>query len=254
MDANRFENIKNAFPGAQRERYGIGTLKEKTLHAILKDYYAPNKEMQEVKVDGFVADICTGKEIIEIQTAGLDKMRPKLEHFLPDYPVTIVYPIPKIKYLIWINEETGECSRPRKSTLKGSVYRAFYELYKIKPYLSHQNLHLCFPLLEVEEYRLLNGWSRDKKRGSCRYDRIPSALLDEIRFDGADDYRKLIPPDLPEPFTAKELGEAVREKKEAAGRVLHILNYLNVVERCGNKGRYYSYRLADQQLQERGKQ
>ncbi len=254
MDVNRFENIKNAFPGAQRERYGIGTLKEKTLHAILKDYYAPKKEMQEVKVDGFVADICTGKEIIEIQTAGLDKMRSKLEHFLPDYPVTIVYPIPKIKYLIWINEETGECSRPRKSTLKGSVYRAFYELYKIKPYLSHKNLHLCFPLLEVEEYRLLNGWSRDKKRGSCRYDRIPSALLDEIRFDGAADYRKLIPTDLPEPFTAKELGEAVKEKKEAAGRVLHILNYLNVVERCENKGRYYSYRLADRQLQERGKQ
>lgn len=254
MDPERFDEIKNRIIGSERERSGIGTLKEKTVHAVLKDYYASGREMQEISLDGYVADIYTGTEIIEIQTANFNRMRSKLDKFLPKYPVTIVYPIPKIKYLVWMDEETGECSKPRKSTVKGSVYRAFYELYKIKPYLSHKNLHLCFPLLEVEEYRLLNGWSRDKKRGSCRYDRIPSALLDEIRFDGAADYRKLIPTDLPEPFTAKELGEAVKEKKEAAGRVLHILNYLNVVERCENKGRYYSYRLADRQLQERGKQ
>ena len=244
MDKKRFEEIRDAAVSSGREGRSIGTYKEKTLHAILKDYYAPDKSMQEISVDGYVADIYTGQEIIEIQTANFNKMRAKLNCFLPNYPVTVVYPIARIKYLSWIDEATGECSKPRKSPVKGSVYRAFVELYKIKSILSQENLCLCFPLLEVEEYRLLNGWSQDKKKGSCRYDWIPRALLDEIRLEKPEDYLRLIPENLPEPFTALEFGKAVGEKKQSAGIVLHVLNYLNVLERCENRGRFYTYRRA----------
>lgn len=245
MDDKRFEEIRNKVIGVERERYGIGTLTEKTLHAILKDYYAPDKDMQEIPIDGYVADIYTGTEIIEIQTAQFNRMRNKLDCFLPNYPVTIVYPVPQIKYLYWIDEETGECSKPRKSTVKGSVYRAFYELYKIKNHLSDPNLKLCFPLLEIEEYRLLNGWSHDRKKGSSRYDRIPRTLLGEIRFERIEDYVQLIPYDLKDPFTAKDFGKAIGEKKEIASNVLHILNHLQVVERCGKAGNSYLYHVVE---------
>lgn len=242
MDAKRFEEITNDIANAAKERCGIGTLQEKTLHAVLKDYYAPDKDMQEVPVCGYVADIYTGREIIEIQTSNFNKLRNKLDSFLPKYPVTLIYPIPRIKYLIWMDEETGECSKPRKSNVKGSVYRAFYELYKIKPYLSEKNLHLCFPLLELEEYRLLNGWSRDRKKGSTRYDRIPKTLLGEVRINSVNDFARLIPAQLSEPFTVQEFGKAVGERKETASKVLHILHYLNVIKRCENRGRAYTYR------------
>ena len=241
-DAERFLEIKNCIAGRDRARSGIGTLQEKTLHAILKDYYAPDKGMQEVSVEGYVADICTGSEIIEVQTVHFDNLRKKLERFLPVYPVTVIYPVPRLKYLIWVDTDTGECSKPRKSTVKGSVYRAFYELYKIKQYLPNPNLRLCFPYLEVEEYRLLNGWSRDKKKGSTRYDRIPLSLAGEVRLESLNDYFGLIPFDLQEPFTTAEFGKAVGERKETAGKVLHILNYLHVIERCANRGRAYTYR------------
>lgn len=245
MDEKRFEEIRNSVIGSKRQRYGIGTYQEKTLHAVLKDYYAPDKDMQEIPVDGYVADIYTGEEIIEIQTGNFNKMRSKLERFLPKYPVTIVYPIPRIKYLLWIDEESGECSKPRKSTVKGSVYRAFYELYKIKQFLPDPNLRLCFPLLEVEEYRLLNGWSRDKKKGSCRYDRIPTAFLDEVRFERIEDYVQLIPYELAEPFTVKDFARAIGERKEIASNVLHILNYLQIVTRCGKSGNAYLYEVRE---------
>ncbi len=245
MDQGRFEEIRNSITGKQRQRYGIGTYQEKTLHAVLKDYYAPDKDMQEIPIDGYVADIYTGSEIIEIQTGNFNKMRNKLECFLPNYPVTIVYPVPRVKYLLWVDQESGECSSPRKSTVKGSVYRAFYELYKIKQYLPDPNLCLCFPLLEVEEYRLLNGWSRDKKKGSSRYDRIPKALLDEVRFERIEDYVQLIPYELEEPFSVKDFAKAIGERKEIAGNVLHILNYLHVVERCGKSGNAYLYRVRE---------
>lgn len=245
MDQERFEKAKNSIVGKTRKPCGIGTYKEKTLHAVLKEYYAPDKDMQEIPLEGCVADIFTGSEIIEIQTANFNKLRGKLDRFLPLYPVTVVYPVPQIKYLIWLEEETGVCSKPRKSNVKGSVYRAFYELYKIKAYLPNQNLRLCFPMLEIEEYRLLNGWSRDKKKGSCRYDRIPVALLSEVRFDCVEDYIQLIPYELPEPFTAAEFGKAIKERKEIASNVLHILHYLQVVERKGKTGNAYLYQVKE---------
>ena len=96
MDSERFDEMKNKIVCSERESGGIGTLKEKTVHAVLKDYYAADREMQEISLDGYVADIYTGTEIIEIQTANFNRMRNKLERFLPKYPVTIVYPIPKI--------------------------------------------------------------------------------------------------------------------------------------------------------------
>ena len=245
MDKKRFEEIRDAAVSSGREGRSIGTYKEKTLHAILKDYYAPDKSMQEISVDGYVADIYTGSDIMEIQTGHFDNLRRKLDSFLSDYPVTVIYPVPRIKYLIWVDTETGECSKPRKSTVKGSVYRAFYELYKIKKYLSNPNLRLRFPYLELEEHRLLDGWSRDKKKGSHRYDRIPKTFLGEVRIESLNDYLQLLPADLPEPFTAAEFGKAVGERKETAAKVAHVLNYLGVIERDENRGRAYTYRRAD---------
>ena len=93
----------------------------------------------------------------------------------------------------------------------------------------------------MEEYRLLNGWSRDRKKGAGRYDRIPVSLTREVRFDRIEDYGRLIPADLPEPFTSAEFAKAVSIPKKESGRVLHILNYLQVIERYGKKGRLYLY-------------
>lgn len=134
-----------------------------------------------------MADIYTENGIIEIQTRQFNKMRGKLSAFLPLYPVTIVYPIPREKWLIWIDEETGDLSKKRKSPAKGSAYTAFIELYRIKMFLKDPNLRLKLVLLDMEEYRLLNGWSRDKKKGSTRYDRIPTALVEEIVIIGEVD-------------------------------------------------------------------
>ena len=40
IDELRFEAAKNRVIGINRERQGIGTLSEKTVHAVLKNYYA----------------------------------------------------------------------------------------------------------------------------------------------------------------------------------------------------------------------
>ncbi len=243
IDEKRFDAARNKIIGMQREHAGIGTLREKTFHAVMKNYYAPDERMQEIAVGNYVADIYTGERIIEIQNGNFYKIRDKLDAFLAEYPVTVVYPIPHKKWLIWIDEETGELSSKRKSPLTGSAYSAFAELYRIKNYLTYENLHLRFPLVDIEEYRLLNGWSKDKKRGSCRYDRIPVALFDEVVIERREDYLQFLPDGLPETFTSAELAGQAKIPARTSGLVLNILTYLEVTEKIGRKGRAYLYRV-----------
>ena len=107
MNKEQFESAKNKIIGIKRNRNGIGTLSEKTVHAILKNYYEPDEDYHEIPVNGYVADIYRDGNIIEIQTANFNKLRNKLDVFLNDYQVTVVYPMPYIKWLSWLDEETG---------------------------------------------------------------------------------------------------------------------------------------------------
>ncbi len=245
VDEVKFEQAKARIIGKNRERQGIGTLSEKTVHAVLKHYYAPDTDMHEIPIAGYVADIYTGSEIIEIQTRSFHAMRKKLEVFLPLYPVTVVYPIPHIKWLSWIDETSGEASAKRKSPKRGSPYHAFAELYKIRPFLNHPNMKFRFALIDMEEYRLLNGWSRDKKRGSERYDRIPLSFVEEVAIDRREDYMQFIPYDLPEPFTAKEFAKYAKITADLARTVLLLLYELKIVDRPGKLGRQYLYRIRE---------
>lgn len=241
IDKECFERAKNRIIGIERKRQGIGTLSEKTVHAVLKNYYAQDTDMHEIPIANFVADIYTGSEIIEIQTRSFNTMRRKLEAFLPEYPVTIVYPIPHVKWLLWIDEETGEVSPRRKSPKKGNPYQAFIELYKIRPFLGNVNLRFRFALIDMEEYRLLNGWSRDKKKGSDRFDRIPTEFIEEICVNCREDYMQFIPYDIPEKFTAKDFAGCAGIPVKLAQTVLLIMTDLDIVKRIGKEGRSILY-------------
>lgn len=236
-----FKDAKEKIIGKLHNDKGIGTLSEKTVHAILKNYYEPDENNHEVALDGYVADIYNQNGVVEIQTRSFNKMREKLSVFLNLYPVTIVYPIPYTKWIYWIDETTGESSKKRKSPKTGSEYEAFYELYKIKAYLNNPNLRIRLVLIDIEEYKLLNGWSYDKKRGARRYDRIPISIRKEVIISQPEDYIQFIPYDLQDGFTSKEFAKTAHIPLKTAGLVLNILNYVGAVKRVGKKGNSYIY-------------
>lgn len=240
---NAFEAAKEKVIGVDRQRLGIGTLSEKTVHAILKNYYEPDEDKQEIPIENYVADIYADGKIIEIQTRQFNRIRNKLSVFLPLYPVTVVYPIPREKWVIWIDEESGELSKKRKSPAKGNPYLAFKELYKIKMFLKEPNLRFKLVFLDMEEYRLLNGWSGDRKKGSSRFDRIPTELVEEVDISCLEDYMQFVPYELPEEFTTKDFAKAAHIPLRLAQTVLHILHYVGTVERVGKRGKSYLYRV-----------
>lgn len=241
VDKELFKEACSLMIGQLQGQNGIGTLREKTIHSVLKYYYAPNPNYHEVKIGSFVADICVDGEIFEVQTRNFNTMRNKLDYFLQEHEVTIIYPIASTKWLSWLDVETGEITNKRKSPKKGTIYQIFPELYRIKMFINNPRLHFIISLIDVEETRYLNGWSKDKKRGSSRMDGIPIDIHNELRIDCFNDYLKFLPDTLPNEFTTKDYSKCAHITQRLATVGLNVLLETGIVERVGKKGNSFLY-------------
>lgn len=241
MDNTRFLQACQTVLDKGRQEGGIGTLGEKTLHAVLKLYFDPDPTHHEQKAGSFVTDIRNEEGFFEIQTGSFHRLREKLDAFLPEAPVTVVYPIPAKKWLIWL-EEDGTASPRRKSPRQGTAADILPELYRVRSFLGRENLRFCAVLLELEEYRLKNGWGNGGKRGSTRFERLPIALLDEVWLSSPEDFLKLVPDTLPETFTVKEYGKAAKLSPKGASVGVSVLVSAGALERVGKLNRAYLYR------------
>ncbi len=219
----------------------IGTLNEHTLHLALKHYCEPDAVYHEVPCMGFVADILREDRITEIETRSFTNIKRKLGAFLPQYLVTVVYPVVVKKWVIWMEPQTGVLSEKHKSPKKGRPLDVMYELYKLSAYLSHPNFRLTLVFCEVEEYKCRDGWSRDGKRGATRAERIPTGFLGQLTIECPADYEKLVDV-LPEgTFTASEFAKANKLRGRYAWYALQVLIKAGVIMSCGRKGRAFLY-------------
>ena len=138
-------------------------------------------------------------------------------------------------------DEAGDITSRRKSPKRCSMYDAMFELYKIKAFLKNPNLKVTLLLIDMEEYKLLNGWSYDKKRGSVRYDRIPVGIRKVIELDCPQDYMQFVPDGLENNFTSADFANAAHIDRQTAASVLAMLNYMEQVKRVGKTGNAYIY-------------
>lgn len=222
---------------------GIGTYTEGETHAELKARFEPDPSYHEVKCRGYVADVMRDGKIYEIQTRGFYMMKDKLTSFLEEYDVTVVYPIIREKTLIWVDPLTGETSKPRKSSKHGRPSDLLGELYGVADFLSDKKFHIRVVLCDSVEYRLLDGWSRDRKKGSTRQKLLPLVFAEEYAFDRPEDYRTLVPSSLPDPFTRKELSKALRLTGRGLYSAQRVLLRLGFIEEAGKKGNAILYRV-----------
>lgn len=229
----------------ERESGGIGTLGEKTLHAALKFFVEPNAEYHEKKIGDYYADVERDGYVIEIQTRSFDRLRKKLAFFLDiGYKVTVVYPVPAIKWISWIDREQGEIGEKRRSPKKGTVYDIVSELYKIRPLISDDRLGFHVIMLEVVDYRNLDGYGKSKKIRSTRFERMPLTLLGQTRFGMTDRFSALVPTELPESFTSADFAAAASISRSIAQKTLLLLTDVGVVTRIGKEGRCYIYKMS----------
>ncbi len=239
-----FERICRETVLGEHESDGIGTLGERTLHVILKKLYEPKPELREVKVGGFVADIKRGSDIVEVQTRDFWRLRKKLPIFLGENRVKVVYPVAEKKTLRWVDTDSGEISEPRRSPKHCGFNDFLLELWQLRPILPLEGLSFDVVRLELEEYKLLTGRSRDRKKyGAIRAERIPTRLIAIDTYELPEDFIASLPSGLPEEFTSAEYAKAAKLRTGYVGKLIQTLVTVGAIEECGMRGRAKLYRI-----------
>ena len=216
----------------------IGTLSEKSVHSTIKDYIEPNKEYQEVKVGNYIADIKKNNLIYEIQTQQFKNLLGKINYYIScNYKTIIVYPITQNKYINWIEPSSMEIVERRKNPHKGVIQDMFKELYWIVDYLDNPLVELNIILLDVEEYKYLDGYGQNSKKRATKIDKVPTKVNEVVQIKSISDLNKFLPDTLPENFTSKDFIKHSKCNKRWAGSGLKMLrenNIIKIVRKIGN--------------------
>ena len=238
MDESSFAAACRAVQQTGRADQGVGTLGEKTLHAVLKRMIEPDMSRHEVKLGRYTADVFNERGVFEVQTRSRHKLKPKLTALLPYYPVTVVIPVVETKWLLTMDPETGELKDRRKSPKRGKVAGLLPELVYLKSLLKDQNLSFLLVRLEGEELRLPVA---GKRRPVTPLEFAPTRFLGTVTLRTAADYAALLPADLPETFTARTLAKALGLPAGQSSAAANVLCYMGAIRRTGTQGKAYLY-------------
>ncbi|MBU0492329.1 MAG: hypothetical protein KKA73_15725 [Chloroflexi bacterium] len=219
----------------------IGELNEKPLHAALKAWYAQPGDRLEVTVAGFVVDIVRGDLLIEIQTGGFAGIRAKLHALTDSYPVLLVYPIAREKWIVKLAEDGQRQVSRRKSPKQGALAEVFRELVSFPALLAQPNFCLEVLLIREEEARRYDGARGWRRRGWVTHERRLLQVVGRHRFDTPADLGALLPAELVAPFTTADLAEALDQPRRLAQQMAYCLREMGVLTPVGRRGRAILY-------------
>ncbi len=238
---HRFDDILNFLAVNGRDALGIGTYSEKSLHFILKNFFEPDRDYHEVAYKGYVADVMRDGKIVEIQTATLSGLRDKLDAFLTDSCVRLVFPVRKFKSIVWMDPETGEVKNTPKRRKSENIYSLLCELIYIVDYLRDPNLCITVVELAVDDYRYLDGWSRDRKKGATKLDSVPTELISITDLAIPESLFSFIPEGLEDVFSRQEFAKATGLRGRALWAALKVLETQRVIVKTEPDGRRHRY-------------
>ncbi len=219
---------------------GIGELRERSLHAGLKSWYARAHDRIEVPLEGYVVDLVRRGTLIEIQTRSFGKLRRKLTRLLSTHRLRLVFPVAQRKWIV-TTDEAGRVLRRRRSPKRGAYRDVFAELMRIPDVMGNPNFTLEVLLVEVEELRCNDGRGSWRRKGVSVLDTRLVQVLGGRRFRTPADLARLVPARLKEPFTNRSLAAAAGMSVVAAGEMTYTLRRTGALAVVGRQGRAYLF-------------
>ncbi|HSG17154.1 MAG TPA: hypothetical protein VLE70_12645 [Anaerolineae bacterium] len=210
------------------------------MHHDLKQWCARPADRLEVVVDGYEVDVVGHGRLVEVQTGSFSALKAKLAALLPDYPVQVVYPIAKERWICRVDDWDRPISR-RKSPKRGRIEELFGELLRLPETAVHPNFSLLVLLTQEEVVWRDDGRGSWRRRGWSVADRRLLAVLDETLFNQPADYQRLIPADLHGPFTNRDLAESLAVRRPLATKMTYCLRRMDLLEQVGKRGRFNLY-------------
>lgn len=214
----------------------IGTLREKPLHASLKEWYRQPGDLVEQPVDGFVVDLVREDLLIEIQTASFSKMRRKLETLIDDgHRVRVVHPIALDKWIVKVKDD-GTIIDRRLSPRHGQVVDVFGELVGVSQLVDKLEIEVV--LVRIDELRRHVPGKAWRRKGWVVAERH---LVEVVEHVVLQDFSELIPDSLPEPFTTSDLAKELGCRLRTAQQMAYCLKHAGVIEAVGKEGNRILY-------------
>jgi hypothetical protein len=224
----------------------ICTLGERSLHLALKEWYALPGDQLEEEVDGFHIDIVRGSLLIEIQTTNFSSIKSKLNKLAEKHLVRLVVPIAQEKWVVRLTTDGLTRHGRRKSPKKGNLYHLFGELVSIPDLIKSKNFSLEVLLIQEEEVRCNDGTGSWRRMGLRIMDRYLIEILSQHIFKKPSDFKTLIPPEPPEPYSTKELAEGIDQPRWVAQKMAYCLRHMGVIDVVGKNGNLFLYTLLTQ--------
>ncbi|MDG3005596.1 hypothetical protein [Paludisphaera mucosa] len=218
---------------------------ETSLHRSLKERYGTlGGGRCEVAVAGFRIDaVAEDGTLIEIQSAGLGNLKPKLRRLLPHHRVRVIRPIVLRRVVVRREHADGPDLSRRRSPKLGSLVDAFDDLVGLASLLPDRNLSVELLGVTIEEIRV----SRRRRPGFAVVDRRLDAVVDSVSIVLAADLWNLLPLGFPttEPFTTADLARKLGRSLPFAQRVAYCLRLAGAVETVGKRGNSLIYEAQD---------
>jgi hypothetical protein len=207
---------------------------EYSLHSEIKDWYKIPGDEPEAKVEDFIIDILRGKLLIEIQTGNFSAVKKKLGKLLLNNQVRLVYPIAKLKWIVYVSRE-GEVVRRRKSPKKGKLIDLFYELVRTSSLIKDRNFSVEVLLIEEEEIRCNDGRGSWRRKGVSIKDKKLLTVFDRIVFENSHDFLEFLPKELDWHFTNKLLALKLGISIGLAQKISYCLRKMGVISIADKK-------------------
>jgi len=222
----------------------IGTLREKPLHASLKQWYARPGDRMESPVEGFVIDLVRDDLLIEIQTRSFSSMKRKVTSLLElGHRVRIVHPIAIDRWIIKI-DDTGTILGRRRSPKHGHPTDVFAELVSFPELLVHPNLEIDLLLTNEDEIRHHTPDRAWRRKGWVVVERHLLEVLGSVLLKNNSDVAALIPDGLSDPFTTGELAERLGRPRRAGQQMAYCLANAGLLNAAGKRGNSVLYTVA----------
>ena len=215
-------------------------MNEFSLHSEIKKVYSLPGDQFEVKVGNYIVDILRENLVIEVQTKNFSALKEKLQVLTEKHQVRLVYPLPEKKWITHVTKDRLELNT-RKSPKKGKLTDLFRELVMIPNIIGEENFSLEVLLIEEEEVRCDDGKGSWRRRGVSIKERKLLKVNDRILFQTKADYLKILPKDLNEVFTNKELAKLAKVSVRTAQQITYCLRKSGVIQVTGKNKRALAF-------------
>ncbi len=216
-------------------RQGFSSGRESSLHSAIKRWYLLEGDSVEAKVDDFIVDIKREDLLVEIQIANFSALKQKLVRLLNGHRVRIVYPIPRVKWIVHKQSARDEVPKRRLSPKRGNLYDVFNELIRIPALFLKGNLSVEVLMIEMEEIWRNDGRGSWRRKGASIEDRKLIRVFETKLFRNRTDFLELLHENLPDPFSNSDLAKSLGIRVSQSRKMTYSLRKMGAIVHVGKR-------------------